>query len=264
MDSPSREATRALIRFGDSALPNIEAALGSLEARGEESEFAEGFTWILDAYAVIRHRGAFPRLRAMMANPKLVSFRTQMENAIAISLGITSFVGSDGVAGRKFRCRAEEPRDALDELILAWESDNPSWLVEHLGPNASAALDSLLKGRGWSDLRAELWPKAIVDYAAVGYRLDTPGRWSDPNDPIAERPDHMIDSKLRNPAIVTTFTNKLGDDCGTIRIDFIEVPTSPDAGGATYQVYLVNTPGLTRLLKLVSACVANKPAVSAR
>ena len=187
-----------------------------------------------------------------------------MENAIAISLGITSFVGSDGVAGRKFRCRAEEPRDALDELILAWEADNPSWLAEHLGPNASVAFDSLLKGRAWSELRAELWPKAIVDYAAVGYWLDTPGRWSDPNDPITERADHMIGSKLRNSAIVTTFVNNLGDDCGTIRIDFIEVPISPDAGGATHEGYLVNTPELARLLKLVSACAANQPAVSAR
>jgi hypothetical protein len=74
MDSPSREATRALIRFGDSALPNIEAALGSLETRGQESEFGEGFTWILDAYAVIRHRGAFPRLRAMMAKSQASIF----------------------------------------------------------------------------------------------------------------------------------------------------------------------------------------------
>jgi hypothetical protein len=141
-------AAKSLARWGTAAIPDIEAALNSIEQHGESSEFALGAEWLLAAYAQIQGSAAYPRLRRMMRDPALGFLRIDLDGAAAISLGLTSYLSSSREPARMFHClRGPQPRDALDQLILAWQRDDRSWLEGSLGPAARAALDSLLKGR---------------------------------------------------------------------------------------------------------------------
>ena len=90
----SRAAAASLARLGASALPSLEGALDSIEKKGERSEFSSGAPWLLYAYAKIEGPAAFSRLRRMIARPRLNFFQAGLDNAIALSLGLTSYVSS--------------------------------------------------------------------------------------------------------------------------------------------------------------------------
>ncbi len=68
----NRALAKALAGLGVSAVPAIEEALGSLEARGAESGIMEEATWVMLAYARIKGAGAYPRLHKMVGRPNLV------------------------------------------------------------------------------------------------------------------------------------------------------------------------------------------------
>ncbi len=82
--------------------------------------------------------------------------------------------------------RYEEPRDVLDQLILAWERNDRPLLEASLAPGARAALNSLLAGTTWVGLRGELWPDRSGGGVALGYRFDISGRWSEPEETLEE------------------------------------------------------------------------------
>ena len=124
-----RAAARSLIKMGDSAATDLEQALDSIQAQGSGSQYALNAAWLMAAYAKIRGRDAFPRFRRMLDDPKLISFLRDLDASAAVSLGLTSYVSGPRPLTREFNCgRGQQPKDALDQLIIAWELNDGRWL----------------------------------------------------------------------------------------------------------------------------------------
>ena len=241
-DHPVAEA---LVKMGGSAIPDLEAALDSIEARGGKSEFAFNSGWLLDAYARIKGPAAFPRLRTMFSNPQLTLFRSALEHAMALSLGITSYVSDSGELTEMASCSGMfGPKNLLDQLILAWEKNDRHWVEASLGPSAKNALSSMLKNTTWPDLRAKLWRGKFGD-VAVGYAFMTQGWWLGPDEPTEIR----LERTPANPEIETAFKSKAGSDCGQYRIKFLLTKEY-------YFKYLVDNPDLEALLRAIATCAA--------
>ena len=258
-----REAGRALISLGASALPALEADFDSIEALGEGSRFSFHDDWLFSVYAHIRGPAAYPRLLRMLYNSKLASSEGDLDSAMAVALGLTSYVSDMGgtivVFGQEVRrrqyCVGLRPSDALDGLILAWETDDIRRLEKSLGPNATASLKSLLVGKTWEELRAELWAAPPTRGVAMGYQFRIPGNWSQPRD----RPDGTDPGLVPagdylyppNPEIETLFKDSAGNDCGTRRIRFFSSQDIRDF----FSLYLVDDRDLAGLLRAISSCV---------
>ncbi len=243
-DEKNRPVADALVKFGDSAVPDLEEAFNSIEERGQESPFAYNSEWLLEAYVRIRRSAAYAPLQRMRRNPKLVFLQWALDHSTALSFGLTSYVSSSGMLVKSFSCNGIiAPRELLDQLVLAWERNDRRWVERSLAPSARAALSSLLDGRTWGRMRGELWPRQTGNEVAVGYRFDTPGWWSEPPQPIA------LDERGRlNPEIDTTFTNSVGRDCGKLLVKFLKT----DEG--SMPSYLIDNSDLKDLLQLIGSC----------
>src|SRR5262249_28332706 len=124
-----RAAAQSLAKFGTRAATEIEQALDSIERRGRSSEFAVSAGWLLIAYARIKGPAAFSRLREMRSNPGLRFLALSLDESAALSLGVTSYVSSFREPLPVTHCdRESDPRDGLDQFILAWERNDPSRL----------------------------------------------------------------------------------------------------------------------------------------
>jgi hypothetical protein len=152
----SERAARSLVRLRAASMPDLEEALDLLEKRGAASVDFPNAGWLLFVYAKISGSAGYPRLHRMTRNPDLAALRTGLDHSIAVSLGLTSYVsGVTEPVKNYFTCyRPEEPREALDKVILAWERNDSEWLEKNLGLRAKAVLSSMLKGRSWADVRA--------------------------------------------------------------------------------------------------------------
>ena len=249
----NERATRSLVELGASAMPDLERELDRLEkSSGAWGDFS-GAAWLLLAYAEIDGRDAYPRLSRMSRNPNIIAAGIDVDSSIAVSLGLTSYVSSvtEPVKGSFTGFRPQEPREALDNAILAWERNDHEWLEKNIGSRAKAALISMLKGRNWSEVRAELWPGASSGDVAIGYRLDVPGRWSQPYmaESLREAWGEVDLQRVpANPAIRTLFTDGKGRACGERVVEF-----SQDGGPTKY---LVDDPKLGDLLRLIGECAA--------
>lgn len=241
-DHPVAEA---LVKMGGSAIPDLQAALDSIESSGGKSEFAFNSGWLLDAYARIKGPAAFPHLRSMFSNPQLTLFRSALEHSMALSLGITSYVSDSGELAEMASCSGMlGPKNLLDQLILAWERNDRHWVEASLGPRAKNALGSMLKNTTWPDLRAKLWRGKSGD-VAVGYAFMTQGWWLGPDDTTEIRLERLP----ANPEIETAFKSKAGSDCGEYRIKFLLTKEY-------YFKYLVDNPDLEGLLHAIATCAA--------
>jgi len=248
-----RAVAESLAALGASVAPDIEAALDSIEERGIQSASAAGSGWLVFAYARIKGPAAYPRLHRLIGNSGLDFLRMYLDQAVALSLGLTSYVSRLTPPIARLLCRAEEPRDTLDQVILAWERNDREKLEQRLGPNASAALSTLLRGRTWADMRAQLWPVKSGEAVAVGYRFETTGRWSEPEETLddqLQRQREFLDAlNPVNPELETRFKNAAGDDCGRHLVDFRDALRGPSR-----LTYLVDNPDLGDLLRLIAAC----------
>jgi hypothetical protein len=249
-----RAAARSLAKLGSSAIPDIERALDSLEERGARSEFSLNAGWLPLAYARIEGQAGIPRLRRLIGNPKLegVLPRVVVDWALALALGLTSMV-SDSRGYIDVVCRAEQPRDALDRLILAWEKNDRAKFVAALGPEARAQLHNAIKGSTWQAWRTNLWPRKGAKGAAVGYRFHTSGKWADPEETLGEpRDNEDLSPRTARPDLETQFTDRDGQDCGKLRVSFVNVEL--DSAGSP--LYRVNSSDITQLLRLIGACAS--------
>jgi hypothetical protein len=278
-----RALTMSLVKMGLPAVPAIEEALDSLEARGWKSGVALQAGWLMGAYARIKGPEAFPRLHKLVGNPNLADHAYGVDGSIALALGLTSYVSSfarlpalDGVhtctvAGStaeelkvtpcvppsrekspfRIHCgRGDEPKDALDDLILAWETDDRLLLETNLGPNAGSALEQLLRGKTWAAMRSELWPGPSDRSIEVGYRFAISGGWSEPDETLEEkRGPRSFEGSYDNPEIETLFTNSSGDACGKLLLKF----SRSWRGGWDLQ-YSVDNANLGDVLKLIASC----------
>jgi hypothetical protein len=247
-----REAARSLVRLGVSAVPDLEAALQEIETNGPSSEFAPNAEWLLLAYARINGPAAYVRLRSMEVNLKLKPFATNLDNALSLSLSLTSYVSRNRALVRILRCRADEPRDVLDQLILALEQNDRPWLRKSLGPDAKAALDSIPGEGGWSRFWGGLWPHKIFGDVAVGFHFEVTGRWSEPEETLEERGAWQDSGK---PRIETRFTTSSGDPCAQYQVRFLKVPAD---AGSVRPSYRVNNPDLMGLLNVIASCAGKK------
>jgi len=240
-DRKDEAAAEALVKLGDAAIPVIEKALGWIEAQGRRGEFVPNSWLLLHTYAQIRERAALSRLQSMIDNPDLVFLENTLDDSVAVSLGLTSYVSrrswtAPPISPPAF-CVVQQPRQALDRLILAWEVNDRSSLESNLGPRAKEALSLLLNGRAWADMRAYLWRGRPGGDVAVGYRFE----------------DWNVGSQILNPGeIDTQFRSRSGRDCAKSRVRFIATPFFE--GFAHPANYLVDNADLGDLLRLVASC----------
>ena len=155
--------------------------------------------------------------------------------------------GSGLLADKARYGRGFPPRDVLDQFILAWERNDQQWVEASLGPNAKAALQSLLNGRTWAKMRAELWRGKSDGRVAVGYRFVDSGWWSEREQPL---PINLDARKPANPE--TLFTNSSGGECGRHSVRFL------DADEGNHTIYRVDNPDLGDLLHVISSCAGRE------
>jgi hypothetical protein len=91
-DGEDRAVARSLAKLGLSAIPALQQALDSIESLGDASKFSFNSGWLILAYARIEGPAALPQLQKMIGNPKLDFLQVSLERAVALSLGLTSYV----------------------------------------------------------------------------------------------------------------------------------------------------------------------------
>jgi hypothetical protein len=292
----NRALTQTLVNSGQSAVPALETALDSFEARGDKSDAAPEAGWLLLAYARLKGPAAYPRLSRMYGNPSLSHYSSAFDAALAFAFGLTSYLSGaqatetyrDHIcvgphAGstlgpepctasqheqpmKSFNCdRGNEPRDSLDRLILAWQAGNRVSVEASLGPAARSALQGALQHRSWGSLQRELGSSTPGQNAAMGYRLNVAGRWSEPGETLEQDRERttIADTSTRF-AINTQFFRGSGKVCGTLKLSFLAVPESGwlKNGDPLHPVpgpleYLINNSDVLDLLRLVFDCVRN-------
>ena len=276
-----RALTNRLVAMGSSAVGSLEEALNSLEANGEKSPVALKANWLLLAYAKIQGPAASPRLRRMIGKPIVRDYARSLDESVALSLGLTSYVStfrkltehqckvgdSDAVSLssrpckptsseipiRDIRCdRSEEPRDALNQLILGVETGDRLLIGWSLGPQAKSALRQLPK----KTMRATRL-RSGSDSPAVGYRFAVAGRWSEPDENLVQdRPQGDLGGNYINPELEASFTNRAGGSCGHARIRFSSTPVVPIPNGP--RDYAVEYEDLAGLMNVISACANDR------
>ncbi len=251
--SAARAVAMSLARLGDSAVPAIERELDSSQSLPHE--FRDRSIWLQLAYARIRGRAAYPRLRRLEGDPSLGPDRHNLDSPIALALNLTSYVSDSRPLAKIIRCnRGPEPRDPLDRLILAWQKGDRPWLESSLGPIGKTALYALLAGNTWESMRAELWHGTPADGVAIGYRFETPGEWSEPEETLEEGGSSGGNAtvNLETPfELETLFTDRSGAECGRKRIRFLRT-----GGGTSPDRYAVDAADLRELLVLIASCAA--------
>lgn len=212
------------------------------------------------------------------------SGRLGLDGAIALSIGLTSFISAPGQPVENYRqCRydaspntsslspaqcpsgsqaepllsmpcslREQPREALDVIIRALERNDDFTFQARLGPDAKMALDSILKNKPWNELRTQLLrQKTSLSDFAVGYQFDVAGAWSAPAETLEYRGSP---ESPPTPAIDTRFKTRSGADCGTHTVRFLLTPIE----GAFWKHYAVNNSDLEDLMQLVASCLAKE------
>ena len=251
----------SLVRFGAVAIPAVDAALDSIDEKSRDSEFENISGLLLIADARLKGAAAFPMLREMRGDPRFAE-NIALDTAAAISLGLTSYVrvvsyyrqwitadtlrglrrDHDGACSSPFT-----PQQALDFMILSWEKGDRALLKETLGPNARAALDSLISKDGtWDPLRTRLWHMTLTDKVAVGYRFDGAASGAEQFGTLPGGKPGQVEYYRGNREFDTVFKDGAGKDCGRRRIRFL----SPDL--------TIDTPDIEDLLGLISRCAANE------
>jgi hypothetical protein len=260
LERSERAAARTLADLGDSALPEIERALDLIEKDQQQSKFAIGAPWLLAAYARVLGTRAYPRLRRMMNNPDLSLIRLNLDYSVALSLGLTSYVSGHRPSGEVFHCtRHEEPRDALDELIIAWESNSRPALENRLGPHAKAALAARLRARTWEAIRTDVWRSQADEPLAVGYQFQISGRWAEPEETLEQQRNWGEAEFLlerQEFRLYTFFKDRFGKDCGAHYVRFAKVAMRGDSESPAY---VIDNPDLGALLDVIASCSARRP-----
>ena len=248
-------AALQLVRLGRTSLPAIQKALDSIETQGRKARESPGARWLLYAYASIKQREAFPRLRRMRVNPRLAFLARWFDASITVSLQLTSFRSS--VAGKLIKkpFPMGSPQETLDQFLLAWILNDQPAFEETLSPRAKLDLARLLKKQSWRTFRLELLRKSSEPIVAFGYRfLGHP-----PGIPIG----FPYEKPIRIPR-TTTYPHfqiefyAWNQNCANIRLS---LPRVEDPRPNSYSRFLIDTENIEPLLKELSPCLA-RPATT--
>jgi len=246
----------SLVALGPAAIPDLTAALDPIERKGQ---LAPGAEWLLWAYAVLQGRAAFPELRRMLDDDRLGPLKFALDYAAAISLGLTSYVSNYGKAFGGGCCligRPWEPRDALEGLVRAWWTGDQASMDSTLTEAARAALARPVPGRGGV-------PAPVPDrMASVGFRFETPARWSLPEVTLDQglqdlRGTGHVEQFPETNNLETRFTDRLGQDCGRRVIRF-KTQTITSANIYIWRGYVLDDPDMHGLVDLIAACAARR------
>jgi hypothetical protein len=256
-----REAAKSLVKLGASAIPEIERTLDSIEERSQRSEPAFHSAWLLYAYGKLKGPEAYTRLLRMVNNPGLADVHAVGDRAVALSLGLTSYVSRHHapaalrmVDGRVFFCRPQEPRDGLDQMIFAWEVNDRRSFEATLGSTAKITFNELLDEKMWQDLRFDLWHGRPGPDVAVGYRFKVAGRWSAPEEALeVETKPGNTGVNAENIDLEVQLKDRSGRDCGTIRVNFTD--TGILTGSLKYRIDSVD---LLDLLRSITSCAGRE------
>jgi hypothetical protein len=242
-----RSVARELGSRGEAAVPELDRVLESIERDGEDSPYFSG--WFLFAYARAQGPAAASLLVRMRRSPKLDSLQISLDQAIALSLGLTSYVSSGRVSGELIICRRKEPKDALDEFLWALARGDRAELESSLGPEAQMALDRLLEGKSWDEVHQELWPALSRGQSGLGYLFDIRGRWSEPEETIEENRDDGDDPLTSTEvALESQFKTSTGKNCAKYLVRFTKVS---ELGRGRY---LVDNTNLKDLISSTGVC----------
>jgi len=253
-----RIAAIALARSGQSVLPDIQNEL-DLVQKLERPESKVGTGWLLEVFARLEGPRAFPRLLKMANTPQMAYWIEALDDSIALSIGLTSYVSGSRPPDTLVSCvRASEPRRALNQLILAWERSDQDNLEASLGPHAMSRLRQLLQGKTWGDLRAKLWQAQLGERTAVGYHFEISHRWAEPEETLDETNEASIPFDHEKPEIPTRFTTSAGKDCGNHGLSFVKTPVDPTRRSKDEQSlpYLIDNSDVDSLLGLIASCAA--------
>lgn len=253
-ENAERRAATSLAQRGESALAVIEPVLRSLVEKGERSEYALSARWILMAYARIKAEDAVPRLRQIYNVPR-IPMGLSLDTAFAIALGLTSYVSDlrEDIGGA---CRPDEPREALDRLLIALKEGQRSQIESVLGANARAKFKDFIKGRDWREVRREIWPRQAGAVVGVGYRFQLAGTWADPDESLREggrwqRGDaERLTSELEI-TIDTLFHDGSGKPFGRRPVRFAKASAEDP-----FDKYHVNNEDLGELILTIAACAS--------
>jgi len=248
-----RALAAELTQKGPAAIIQLENVFDSLQDRGIKSPYYRSGGWFFFAYASMLGPAADKRLRAMIADPKLVPLQVSLDEALAISIGLTSYLSSNRKYTRGDVCRRAEPRDPLDELIAALQQGDLSRLAPVLGPSATAAFGRMQGDKSGTDFRRQIWHVPPEGESAVGYLFEVRGRWSEP-EVVLEGPSRISRDYGDAPlladevSLVTKFKTGRGEDCGTYSVDFHAVHLGVEVH------YQVNNSSLDGLIRLINYC----------
>jgi hypothetical protein len=260
MSDRNRAAANSLVALGSAAIPDLDSAFDQIEQQGEKTLLARNSRWLLFAYARIRGPKAYQRLRAMIDSPRLRFLCSDLDGSLALALSLTSYVSASRVAYESIGFRME-PRYSLDAMILAWMQGNRTRMEEELGPNARSSLESLLAKRSWADLEDQMWHGPTGSDAAIGFRFETPGDWSKPEEALDQGLQNRrryvnLDELPTEPRLLTQFVDKVGNNCVKREIRFARVPRVPEGTGFRY---FVDDSDLEGLLRTISGCALHEP-----
>jgi len=255
MAEQDRQIAVALVQMGAQAVASMEAALDALEKGGPRAGKIFDPAYLFYAYATARGSAAYPRLRRMIRDERFLQVQFQLDTAVAIALGLTSYVDDSRQPIGVFFCRNQEPRDALDSLILAWETGDEAYLASNLGPSAQEALKGLLNGTNFAEVRAGLWPSKAQG-VAVGYRLIDAGAWAEPPETLDEGLARRRSGSASIPVsgvveFNVDFRSPSGAECGQQRLRFLRASDLMFRAG-----YVVDNSNLRDLLRLIGLCAA--------
>lgn len=244
-----RQTAQQLVRMGREALPAIQSELDLLEDDRHGSRCADQHAWILWAYSRIAGAEALPRLDRLSQNPKS-PLTPALGIAYELAYGLTSYVrGSDTQWPRLSCYRAiDEPREALNAVVLGWLQQDRAGLESRLSPRAKAAFR---RAASWDSLRKAFPLGRDVRSLAVGYRFDFPGEWSTPYESFERVPGHLtMVPELATARIDTGFRDKRGRPCGSFTAKFVRRVE----GEYHTPIYYLDNTDIRALLKVVTGC----------
>ena len=252
--SEDRAASLALVKEGVTAVREIEKALGSIESMGEGSEFALNGAWLLYSYASIKGPDAYPRLRHMAENPRLASFTLALDEALAISFGLTSYVSSTRAPLKVFNCRrTEDPRDAMDRLLLGLLRGDLALVDAAVTERTAALVNPMVRDRTLIAFGGQSGNGSTGAHLALGYRFEVAGPWGKPDELLTDAgatEASLLDSDVVELGVV--LTKDSGTPCSRQRVRFVR---DDDRNGMA-RGYLIDEPKPQGLLQAISSCAA--------
>jgi hypothetical protein len=241
-----QEAIERLVSLGERSVSALEEEFGAISKKGDNAQYSKNTALLLYAYARIRGARAFPLLRDMDLSQRFSFAAVPLDGAIAVALGLTSYLSIAHPSLRVLvECQGQQPRDALDQMVVAWERGDLLWFETGLGETAARAV--AVNDEDWQAFRRTFWRDA--PNAAIGYKFQVPGNLSEPSmrTPIQAR----VPNGEEKFDVDTAFYDRNGRNCGHMMIEFIQSATPKPPG---YLRYAVDNSNIADVLQLISAC----------